>query len=88
MSKLGDLLGPDAAARGPEMPKLSSSASKKDKKTRADAEFKKFGRGVMHSGSKSGPIVTNPKQAQAIALSESGQSRKGSRAKKRSGKRT
>jgi hypothetical protein len=30
----------------------------------------------MHSGKKSGPVVTNPKQAVAIALSQSGQSRK------------
>lgn len=27
-------------------------------------------RGVLHSGSKTGPVVTNPKQAIAIALSE------------------
>lgn len=30
-------------------------------------EYKK---GELHSGSKKGPVVTNPKQAQAIALSE------------------
>lgn len=30
-------------------------------------EFKK---GELHSGSKSGPLVTNPKQGIAIALSE------------------
>ena len=29
-----------------------------------------FKRGELHSGSKKGPIVTNPKQATAIALSE------------------
>jgi hypothetical protein len=29
-----------------------------------------FKRGALHSGSKSGPKVTNPKQAKAIALSE------------------
>lgn len=27
-------------------------------------------RGKLHSGSKKGPLVTNPKQMQAIALSE------------------
>ncbi len=32
--------------------------------------FKEFGEHKLHSGSKSGPIVTNPKQATAIALSE------------------
>ena len=29
-----------------------------------------FSMGILHSGSKSGPVVTNPKQAVAIALSE------------------
>lgn len=29
-----------------------------------------YKRGALHSGSKSGPVVTNPKQAIAIALSE------------------
>jgi hypothetical protein len=29
-----------------------------------------FKRGELHSGSKKGPVVTNPKQAKAIALSE------------------
>ena len=28
-----------------------------------------FGKGALHSGSKHGPIVENPKQARAIALS-------------------
>lgn len=32
--------------------------------------------GKLHSGSKKGPIVTNPKQMQAIALSEAGLSKK------------
>lgn len=30
----------------------------------------KFKRGKLHSGSKKGPIVTNPAQARAIAASE------------------
>lgn len=29
-----------------------------------------FGKGELHSGSKTGPVVSNPKQAVAIALSE------------------
>lgn len=33
-----------------------------------------FGQGTLHSGSKDGPVVTNPKQAEAIALSQAGQS--------------
>lgn len=32
--------------------------------------FKEFGEHKLHSGSKKGPLVTNPKQATAIALSE------------------
>lgn len=35
-----------------------------------------FKTGSLHSGSKKGPIVKNPKQAVAIGLSQSGQSRK------------
>ncbi len=30
----------------------------------------KFRKGKLHSGSKKGPVVTNPKQAKAILLSE------------------
>lgn len=32
--------------------------------------MKEFGSGQLHSGSKSGPVVTNRKQAIAIGLSE------------------
>jgi hypothetical protein len=32
--------------------------------------------GKLHSGSKKGPVVTNPKQGIAIALSEAGLSKK------------
>ncbi len=32
--------------------------------------MKEFKKGELHSGSKSGPRVTNPQQAIAIALSE------------------
>jgi len=35
-----------------------------------------FGKGELHSGSKSGPVVSNPKQAVAIALSEARQAAK------------
>jgi len=58
------------------MPKLTPSSPKKEKKARLKTEFKKFGEGKLHSGSETGPIVTNPKQAQAIALSEAGMSKK------------
>lgn len=48
---------------------------KKHKMTKAKAKVKKvmheYKEGKLHSGSKKGPEVTNPKQAIAIALSES-----------------
>ena len=44
------------------------------KKTKGQKKVSKvmseYSKGDLHSGSKSGPVVTNPKQAQAIALSE------------------
>ena len=58
------------------MPKLKRSAPKKAKRRRMKEEMDKFKEGKLHSGSKKGPVVTNPKQAIAISLSESGQSRK------------
>ncbi len=58
------------------MPKLKKSAPKKAKKKRVKEEMHKFSAGELHSGSKSGPIVTNPKQAIAISLSEAGLSKK------------
>ena len=38
--------------------------------------MREFKAGKLHSGSKKGPEVTNPKQAVAIALSEAGLARK------------
>lgn len=46
-------------------------------------EMRKFKEGTLHSGSKSGPVVTNPKQAIAISLSEAGLSKKKKSKKKR-----
>lgn len=64
------------------MPILTKSAPKKAKKKRMKEEMDKWKAGELHSGSKNGPIVTNPKQAIAIALHESGQSKKKSKKKK------
>ena len=44
-------------------------------------EMEKFKAGTLHSGSKKGPVVTNPKQAIAISLSEAGLSKKSKRSK-------
>ena len=37
----------------------------------ADMVMKEFKAGNLHSGSKTGPVVTNPAQAKAILISES-----------------
>ncbi len=65
------------------MPKLKHSAPKKAKKAVMKKEMHNFKEGELHSGSKKGPIVTNPKQAIAISLSESGQSKKKMKKKKK-----
>lgn len=50
------------------------------KKTKAEKKISKvmteYNKGKLHSGSKKGPAVTNPKQAIAIALSEAGVKKK------------
>lgn len=58
------------------MPILKKSAPKKAKKMRMKEEMHKFKEGALHSGSKKGPIVKNPKQAIAISLHEAGLSKK------------
>lgn len=42
----------------------------KKKKNKIQKVMKEFKEGKLHSGSKKGPVVTNPKQAIAISLSE------------------
>jgi len=56
--------------------KMKHHSPKKKRKYSKDAESKvskvmhEFGEGKLHSGSKKGPKVTNPKQAVAIGISE------------------
>lgn len=65
------------------MPKLKKSASKKAKKVVMKREMDKFKSGSLHSGSQKGPLVKSRAQAIAIGLSESGQSKKKMKKKKK-----
>lgn len=58
-------------------------STKKAKKAKVEKVMHKAKEGKLHSGSKKGPKVTNPKQAVAIALSEAGDSKKGESKKKK-----
>jgi hypothetical protein len=58
--------------------KKKSKVQKKIKKVMTE-----YSENKLHSGSKKGPVVTNPKQAIAISLSESGQSKKKAKKKKK-----
>lgn len=44
--------------------------TKSIKKSKVERVMTEYEQGKLHSGSKKGPTVTNPKQAIAIALSE------------------
>jgi len=48
-----------------------------------EQEMHKFKFGELHSGSPTGPVVTDPEQAIAIALSAAGMSRSKGRSKKK-----
>lgn len=63
-------------------PKAKAMPSKKVPKSKKKVKvvMEEFKKGELHSGSKKGPKVTNPKQAIAIALSEQ---RKASKKSKR-----
>ena len=50
--------------------KISSKKASTPKQQKIAEVMHEFKEGELHSGSKDGPIVTNPKQAIAIALSE------------------
>ncbi len=55
------------------MDKKNAKTMKKKKMKKVMEEFKE---GKLHSGSKSGPVVSNPKQAVAIAYSEAKKGKK------------
>ena len=57
--------------------------TKAGKKAKAKKVFDEWKAGKLRSGSKSGPKVTSQKQAIAIALSQSGQSKKGKKKRKK-----
>lgn len=52
--------------------KKKSDAKKKGKKSKGKVGkvMQEFEAGKLHSGSKAGPMVTNPRQALAIGMSE------------------
>lgn len=60
------------------MAKHKESKKQKSKVKKVMHEYKE---GELHSGSKKGPVVSNPKQAVAIALSEAKLSKKKSKKK-------
>jgi len=59
-------------SKEPKKEKISENKEpkKKDDKKKIKVVMREFKEGELHSGSKNGPIVTNPKQALAISLSE------------------
>lgn len=58
-----------------EKENMARREGKKEKKV--SKVMKEGYEGKLHSGSKKGPIVTNPSQMKAIAMSEAGLSKKG-----------
>lgn len=54
---------------------VGPTRTKAQKQKVVHTEMKKFSEGDLHSGSKNGPVVTNPKQAVAISMKESKQSK-------------
>ena len=57
--------------------------AKKVMKKKMKKVMKEFEEDKLHSGSKKGPVVTNPKQAVAIAYSEAKEAKKNSKKKKK-----
>jgi len=55
---------------------MHESLSKRRKRGKVEKVMHEYKHGMLHSGSKHGPMVHDRKQAIAIAMSEAGMSRK------------
>jgi hypothetical protein len=55
---------------------MKKPTTKKGKMAKVSKVMKEFKTGTLNTGSKKGPVVKNPKQAIAIALSQAGMSKK------------
>lgn len=55
---------------------MKKPTTKAGKQAKVGKVMGEFGKGELHTGSKKGPVVTNPKQAIAIAMSEAGMKKK------------
>ena len=55
---------------------MKKPTTKSGKMAKVNKVMKEFGAGKLHSGSKTGKVVTSRKQGIAIALSEAGMSKK------------
>ena len=55
---------------------MKKPTTKAGKMAKVGKVMKEFKTGMLHTGSKKGPVVKSPKQAIAIALSEAGMSKK------------
>ena len=55
---------------------MKKPTTKAGKMAKVGKVMKEFKTGKLHTGSKKGPVVKNPKQAVAIAYSEAGMSKK------------
>jgi len=55
---------------------MAKHKPKKKSQKKIEKVMHEFKEGSLHSGSKKGPVVTNPKQAIAIAISEAKRKKK------------